>query len=119
MRFLVLLILSGLSAFFLGVYLPYWGLMLLVAVLAALIAENGTTAFFAPAFAVGMVWLLLPLSIIYRTDSDLPAELAVIMGLDPAVLFLATALTGFLSAGLGALTGYQFRKMLRRPLRYK
>lgn len=112
MKFLILFVLSGLSAFLLGVYLPYWVLMLFLGALAALVAGNGWTAFFAPALAVGMVWLIVPLTIIQETGSDLPHKLGEIMGLDQTFLFLATSLMGFFLAGLGALTGYRLRKLL-------
>jgi hypothetical protein len=53
MKFLSLFVLSGLSAYFMGPYLPHWGLMLAISVLAAIVGGKGATAFFSGALAVG------------------------------------------------------------------
>lgn len=120
MRFLFLFILSGLTAFFFGVYLPHWGLMLAIAVLAGLIGGDGWMAFFAAGLAVGAVWLFVPYTIISETSSDLPEKVASIMGQgNSALLYVATSLMGFLIAGFGALTGNRFRNLFEKhPIKY-
>jgi len=118
MRPLVLFILSGLSAYVLGAFLPHWGLMLLIAVLAACVGGNGWLAFFSAGLAVGAVWLFVPVMIAVETGSALPEKVAGIMGFEhSAVLFVATSLIGFLLAGFGALTGNRFRRLFRREKR--
>lgn len=115
MRFSLLFILSGLVAYFFGAYLPHWGIMLTIGVLAALIGGKGSMAFFSAALAVGAVWFFVPLWITVRTNSDLPDRMAAIMGFnDDLALFGITALLGFLSGGLPALTGNRLRKIFEK-----
>lgn len=119
MRYLLLFILSGLSAYVLGVYLPHWGLMVVVAFLGALVGGNGWAAFFSAALAVGAVWFFVPLMISLKTDSDLPEKMAGIMGFeDSLILFAVTAGMGFLLGGFGALTGNRFRKLFEKNKKY-
>lgn len=112
MRFFILFFLSGLVAYFLGAFLPHWGLMVVIAVLAGLIGGSGWSAFFSAALAVGTVWLLVPIMISLRTGSELPERVAGVMGFEHSmILFVATSLVGFLLAGFSALTGNRFRRI--------
>ena len=115
MKFSLLFILSGLVAHFFGAYLPHWGMMLAVGVLGALVGGKGSMAFFSAAFGVGAVWFFIPLWITFRTNSILPEKMAEIMGFNgDLALFGVTALLGFLSGGLAALTGNLLRKIFEK-----
>lgn len=103
------------AAFFLGPFLSYWGLMLLIGLLAAFVGGKGTGAFFSAALAVGAVWLLVPFLITLNTGSDLPEKVSQIMNIDHSfVLLLATSSIGFLIGGFGALTGNRFRRLFEK-----
>lgn len=115
MRFLLLFVLSGLTAFLLGPILPYWGLMFFIAILAALVGGTGVSAFFSAGLAIGIVWLLVVLRITIKTGSDLPEKIGQLMNIENSfMLLLATSLIGFLIGGFGALTGNRFRKLFER-----
>ena len=112
MRFALLFSASGLAAYFLGPYMPYWALMLLIAVMAALMGGNGWVAFLSAAMAVGIIWFIIPFMISLNTGSDLPEKIAAIMGVEHnMLLFAAASFMGFLIAGFSALTGNRFRKL--------
>lgn len=115
MKFSALFILSVLCAYFFGVYLPHWVLMLVICLLAAIIGGKASMAFFSAALAVGAVWFFVPLWITVRTDSDFPDRMAEIMGLGNGLaLFGLTALLGFLLGGLAGLTGNRLRRILEK-----
>ncbi len=115
MRFSLLFILSGMCAYFLGAYLPHWGIMLVIGLLAAAVGGRGSMAFFAAALAVGAVWFFAPLWITISTDTDFPGKMAEVMGFDnDLALFGITALIGFLLGGLAALTGNRLRKIFEK-----
>lgn len=117
MRFSILFILSGLCAYLFGAYLPHWGLMLVIGVLAFAVGGKSSVAFFSAALAVGVVWFFVPLLIVLRTGSNLPEKMAEIMGLGGDLpLFGATSLLGFLIGGLGALTGNRLRKLFEKDV---
>lgn len=114
MKFSLLFILSGLCAYFFGAYLPHWGLMLVIGIVAAGVGGKSSMAFFSAALAVGAVWFFVPLLIISKTGSDLSEKMATIMGMgSDQALFGATSLVGFLLGGLGALSGNRLRKLFK------
>ena len=111
----MLFITSGLTAWLLGPYLPYWGIMLVIAVFASLVGGNGVTAFFSGALGMGVIWLLVPLLITLHDATGFPHKIAEIMGFEQALSLVGlTFLLGFLIGGLGALMGNRFRKLLEK-----
>ncbi|WP_143961829.1 hypothetical protein [Litoribacter populi] len=112
MKFILLLIFSAILALILGPFVPFYGLMIAVALLAALIGGNRIVAFAASGLGVGLVWIVVPMWVTLQTESQLPAKIGQIMGLEnPIILVLATGFLGFLIAGFSALTGNSFRKI--------
>ena len=115
MKFLLLFVLSGLTSYFLGPYLPPWGMILAISVLAAIVGGNGISAFLSAALAVGLVWFLVPVSIVFQTGSDLPDKMGRIMGIDH-VFFLVgiTSLIGFMIGGIGGFMGNRFQRLFQK-----
>lgn len=112
MKFLLLFTASGLAAWLLGPFAPYWGVMLVIAVFASLVGGNGLMAFFSGALGMGGVWLLVTLLTTLNNETGFPLKIARIMGFeDELTLVGITFLLGFLIGGLGALTGNRFRKL--------
>lgn len=115
MKFSILFVLSATCAYLFGAYLPHWGLMLMIGVIAVAVGGRGSMAFFSAALAVGLVWSIIPFLTILRTGSDLPRKMAEIMGLsNDLALFGATSLMGFLIGGFGALSGNKLRKLFEK-----
>ncbi|WP_375582936.1 hypothetical protein [Cyclobacterium xiamenense] len=115
MRVLVQFLLSGSIAYFLGGTLPYWFIMMVIAGLAVWMRGPTSQAFIAGALGVGLVWLLVPLLTWSASGSDLPDQVAKIMGLpNGTVLVGITAVMGFLIGGTSALTGNLLGKLVRR-----
>jgi len=116
MKFFTHCIVSALAALLLGPLLPFWGLMVVIGICAALIGGKRITAFLGAGLGMGLVWFALPLWITVRTGSELPARIGAIMGLEnPIILIVVTCILGFLIAGLSAWTGNSFRKIFSEP----
>lgn len=116
MKFFTLCIVSGLAALLLGPLMPFWVLMFVIGISAALIGGKRITAFFGGGLGMAIVWFAIPLWITIRTGSELPLRIGAIMGLDnPIILILITCLIGFLIGGLSAWTGNSFRKIFKEP----
>ncbi len=114
MKFLIGFVISVLLALVLGPVLPYWGLMLFLAVLGASLRGNGFIVFFSAALGVGAVWLMVPLILWARSGSPLPQMLSEVFGLQNGALLLGiSALIGFLIGGFSALSGSLFGKLLK------
>ncbi|WP_229683548.1 hypothetical protein [Echinicola rosea] len=103
----------------LGPWLTYWMMMLVWAAMGAAIGGNGSRVFFAAGLGVGLTWLGQGYWITVNTGSQLPEQMADIMGMgNGEVLMLVTALLGFLIGGFSALTGNRFRTLFERNTPY-
>ncbi|HSJ68477.1 MAG TPA: hypothetical protein VK921_12410 [Anditalea sp.] len=116
MKFFIHCILSAIISLLLGPFIPYWGLMIVIGIAAALIGGRGIVAFLGSGLGMALVWFAVPLWVTIRTGSELPLRIGAIMGLDnPMILILITSLIGFLLAGFSAWTGNSFRKIFNEP----
>ncbi|MCC5938757.1 MAG: hypothetical protein JJU34_15860 [Lunatimonas sp.] len=115
MKFTVLFVTSAFIWFLLGSFIPYWGIMAIVFLLAIFVRTNGIVAFLATGLGVGAVWLFLPLYIWVTTDSDLPNRMGEIVGLSNSTYLLAiTGMIGFLLGGFSGLTGNLLGRIFHR-----
>ncbi|SHN11494.1 hypothetical protein SAMN04488057_1077 [Cyclobacterium lianum] len=115
MKFFFHLLINALAAYILGPYLPYWVLMILIALISARLKGPAFLSFFAGALGVGLVWLLVPLLIWSASGSGLPDKFAQIMGISNSSLLVGiTALMGFLIGGSSALTGNLLGKLFSK-----
>ena len=114
-KFLGLFVLVALIVFFIGVIVPFWGLMILVVLAAFLVNPSTGKSFFASGFSFGLVWLSLSIWITYSTGSDLSLKMAELMGLsNDNLLWFATGLIGFIIGGFSGWTGSLFRRVLEK-----
>ncbi|MCR9015458.1 hypothetical protein [Aquiflexum gelatinilyticum] len=98
-----------------GPYMPYWVLMIGVAVVSFFIEAGKMPTFISAGLSFGLTWLALTVYISIRTNSVLPKRMAELMGLDnDNLLFLGTGILGFLIGGFGGLVGTMVKKLLDR-----
>ncbi|MFC0657177.1 hypothetical protein [Mongoliitalea lutea] len=116
-RFATQLIVVFLIVYFLGGLFSFWISMLFVGFTALLILENNVAAFFATGLGFGIAWLSKALVITVSTASQLPQQMADLMGIsNENLLFVGTFLVGFLLGGFSGLTGtslkgvFQYKK---------
>lgn len=112
MKFAILFFFALFASLLLGSIIPYWGIMIILAGVSALVKGNGVMAFFSTALGVGSVWLFMPLFIWSTTGSELPQKMGEIMGLGNSSLLLGiSGLIGFLIGGFSGLTGNLFGRL--------
>ncbi|WP_163381219.1 hypothetical protein [Cyclobacterium sp. SYSU L10401] len=115
MKFFFHLLINALLAYTLGSYLPYWVLMIIIALVAIWIKGPAFLAFFAGALGVALVWLVMPLVIWSVTGSSLPEKFAQILEISNSSLLVGiSALMGFLIGGSSALTGNLLGKLFSK-----
>ncbi|WP_291782101.1 hypothetical protein [Cecembia sp.] len=114
-KFLILFLLTALIVLIVGPYYPFWVLMLAIAIFSYFIGAGSGTSFLAAGFAFALVWFFLVMRILVLTNSDLPAQMAALMGLNnDNLLWFATALLGFFIGGFAALTGVFLKRLFQR-----
>jgi hypothetical protein len=116
MKFLVSTVLIALLSLLSGLYLPWWGLALVAALIAILIPLRPGFAFLSGFLALFLLWGLLAWLQDAPNKSLLSSKIALILPLggSPWLLILVTALVGALVGGTAALTG-SLLKSLSKP----
>lgn len=114
-RFLVMILLTSLMVFLVGQIVPFWALMIVIGLLALLIGQGPAAAFFAGGIGFGLTWFLKALFIAIQTSSNLPIQMAELMGIkNDNLLMFATFFLGFLIGGFSALTGALFKRLFEK-----
>lgn len=112
MKLLIHLILVVFLVAMLNPYLPFWGVMIVLALLAAGINSGAGAAFLSGGIGMLMAWVGMTLYIRSETQSDLPEKMASLFGLDSTILLLLiTAFFGFLFGSFSSWTGQLFRNL--------
>lgn len=115
MKFILFTFLVALLVLAFNPFLPYWVIMIGIAVLASLVGNKGASAFFAGGFGMGLAWLGQSIYISTVSGSQLPEKMGQLMGLgsDTALLAFAGVL-GFFLGAFSALSGSLLRKLFKR-----
>lgn len=101
--------------FLVGQIVPFWALMIVIGLLALLIGQGPAAAFFAGGIGFGLTWFLKALFIAIQTSSNLPIQMAELMGIkNDNLLMFATFFLGFLIGGFSALTGALFKRLFEK-----
>lgn len=114
MKTIVSIVLIALSAFVLGIYMPWWSLAIAAFVTALFIDLKPGWAFLAGFSALFLLWGIMA-SVISSANQQIFAHKIskLILSTDtPALLIFVTALLGALVAGFAALSGSLLRKLI-------
>lgn len=115
MKATLIALLTCLTVLLVGKIAPYWVLMVLVGFWSLIINPRPWTAFFSGGLAFGLSWFVLTIWISIQSESALPSQMADLMGVkNDNLLWLATAVLGFLIGGFSAMTGSLFRRVTER-----
>lgn len=113
MKFLLFTLLSALLVVFLNIVVPYWVVMIALAVLAVLIRPSVWGGFFGGGLGMGLAWLGRTVYISAVTSSTLPDKMGALMGLGSGLsLMVLTAVLGFILGGFSGLLGVMFRNLV-------
>jgi hypothetical protein len=112
MKFIISIILTGLLAFVIDLYLPWWGIAIAAFLVAALIHQQPRFSYLSGFFGIFLLWFLLSWLIDLKNESILSQKIAVLLPLGGSafLLMLVTALIGGIVGGLGALSGSFLRR---------
>lgn len=113
MKFIGLTFLVVLAVGIVNPFLPFWVVMICIAVLSTLIGISGLASFLATGLGMGLVWIGQSFYLSIYTGSDLPQKMGELMGVGSGMTLVAiTGLLGFLLGGLSGWTGAAFRKVI-------
>ncbi|MCH7401702.1 hypothetical protein ACFOUP_01120 [Belliella kenyensis] len=116
MKFIILFVLSLLLVVMLSAWLTFPFIMIAIFLLAYVVGSSGISSFFAGGSALALVWFVKAMMISANTQSELPAKMSILMGLNNSFLiFVVTGGLGFVIGSFPALSGALLRNILRKP----
>lgn len=115
MKFILLSLLIVLLVIIFNPFLPYWAVMILIALMAAVAGSKGVAAFFAGGLGMALAWLGQAIYLSSMYGSSLPQKMGELMGLGSEMaLFVGTAVLGFLLGSFSALSGSLVPKLFKK-----
>lgn len=115
MRFILLTILAAIAVIIVNPIIPYWGVMILIAIISTMIFPNGIGGFLGGGLGMGLTWLGQCIYLGLTAGSPLPEQMAKLMGLGTGMtLVVITGIIGFILGGLSGWTGVLFRRLAQR-----
>ncbi|GDX43620.1 hypothetical protein LBMAG23_05970 [Bacteroidota bacterium] len=107
MKFLVSIIISALLSYALGLFLPWWSVMIVGLCIGFFIPQKRIMCFLSVFIGVALFWGCFAFFISNANDHILAKRVAVLVikKSDPMLLVLTTAMIGGISAGVAAFTG--------------
>jgi hypothetical protein len=122
MKFLFSILLTAYLGYVIGVYtgFPWWFFVMTSAVVAFAIRQKVFATFISGFLGMFLLWTILSLIKDMANQHLLSQRVAPLLKLGSSsyLLILLTGLVGGLVSGMGALTGYQLRRMLRKILSF-
>jgi hypothetical protein len=116
MKFSIALLISALSAFMFGLYLPWWGTALAGFVTAMLVPQSAYRSFLSGFLGVFILWGSMAWWIDFKNHHILSTRLAQLfpLGGHGLALVLLTALLGGIVAGSAACSGALLHSWIRK-----
>ncbi|MDI9878942.1 hypothetical protein [Flectobacillus longus] len=96
--------------------LPWWSVALASAIAAFLLAGSAGSAFRVGTIINVLVWFMMAFWSHWRSEGILTTKIAGVLPLggSAVVLFVVTLVVGGLIGGLGALSGFQVRQLVKK-----
>lgn len=112
MKFIAALLLTGILAFALGIYLDWWSIALAAFIVAALVHQSPFKAWLSGFLGLFLLWGGLAIFIDQKNGSVFSAKIAKVLPLGGSsiMIIVVTAFVGALVAGFAALSGSYLRK---------
>ena len=110
---LISLLIIIFGSWLLGLFLPWWALIIPCLLAGFLFPDKAYKAFTAGLGGVGSLWLLLAFWADGQNDGIMSAQIAEVMQLSELWLYLITGAIGGVTGGLACLSGF-FLSGLRR-----
>ncbi|KYG79891.1 hypothetical protein AWW67_11315 [Roseivirga seohaensis] len=114
MKTFINIILTVLIAFILGLFLPWWSVMIAGFIMGAVVGLKKASSFFVPFLAIALLWIVNAWFLAQPNDFTMTKKIAVLLPLEgnTFLLFLITGIIGGIAAGVAGVFGNQCKQLI-------
>ena len=109
-------VLTLVLAYILGLFLPWWSVMISALITAFLIPLKKSSVFFIPFLAIALLWIIQSWLLSSVNDYTLAKKIAILLPLggNQFLLIIVTGIIGGLAAGIAAIFGKQCKLITKK-----
>jgi hypothetical protein len=117
LKYILSIVVTGLIAFVIGLYMPWWGIAIAAFLVSAAIPQKPAFSFLSGFLGVFLLWEVLAWWIDNKNNGILSQKIASILPLggSSVLLIVITSIIGGLVAGFAALAGTYMRRLIYPP----
>ena len=117
LKYILSIIVTGLVAFVIGLYMPWWGIAIAAFLVSAAIPQKPAFSFLSGFLGVFLLWEVLAWWIDNKNNGILSQKIASVLPLggSSVLLIVITSIIGGIVAGFAALAGTYMRRLIYPP----
>jgi hypothetical protein len=117
LKYILSIVVTGLVAFVIGLYMPWWGIAIAAFLVSAAIPQKPAFSFLSGFLGVFLLWEVLAWWIDNKNNGILSQKIASVLPLggSSVLLIVITSVIGGIVAGFGALAGTYMRRLIYPP----
>jgi hypothetical protein len=117
LKYILSIIVTGLVAFVIGLYMPWWGIAIAAFAVSAAIPQKPAFSFLSGFLGVFLLWEVLAWWIDNKNNGILSQKIASVLPLggSSVLLIVITSIIGGIVAGFAALAGTYMRRLIYPP----
>jgi hypothetical protein len=114
LKYILSIVVTGLVAFVVGLYMPWWGIAIAAFIVSAAIPQKPAFSFLSGFLGVFLLWEVLAWWIDNKNNGILSQKIASVLPLggSSVLLIVITSIIGGLVAGFAALAGTYMRRLI-------
>ena len=117
LKYILSIVVTGLVAFVIGLYLPWWGIAIAAFLVSAAVPQKPAFSFLSGFLGVFLLWEVLAWWIDNKNNGILSQKIASVLPLggSSVLLIVITSIIGGLVGGFAALAGTYMRRLIYPP----
>jgi hypothetical protein len=117
LKYILSIVVTGLIAFVVGLFMPWWGIAIAAFLVSAAIPQKPAFSFLSGFLGVFLLWEVLAWWIDNKNNGILSQKIASVLPLggSSVLLIVLTSIIGGLVAGFAALAGTYMRRLIYPP----
>jgi hypothetical protein len=114
LKYILSIVVTGLVAFVIGLYLPWWGIAIAAFLVSAAVPQKPAFSFLSGFLGIFLLWEVLAWWIDNKNNGILSQKIASVLPLggSSVLLIVITSIIGGLVAGFAALAGTYMRRLI-------